>query len=257
MMVNFHNVTDVKAIKPLFKKFHQSLLQAYWQGNIGYAYTDNALQPNSAVVNVGCFFFCAGCPNQDMLSYIPTIYGNNYFIVIADDQTWQSLIERTYPSCYEKFTRYSFYSEPLFERQKLQAIVSQLSEGYRLKAIDENDYQQITSLEWSKDLCNNFNAYSEFRKYGLGYVILKDNIIVSGASSYLAYNNCIEIEVDTIAQHRRKGLGLICSAKLILTCLERQISPKWDAHNHASLKMATKLGFILNKSYQAYHIWHS
>lgn len=257
MMVNFHIVNNVKAIKPLFEKFHQSLLLAYWQGNIGYAYTDNALQPYSAVVSVGCFFFCADCPNQDMLSYTPTIYNNNYFIVIADDQIWQSLIERTYPSSYQKLTRYSFYFEPLFKGQMLQAIVSKLSEDYQLEAIDENNYQQITSLKWSKHLCNNFNAYSALTKYGLGCVILKDNINVSGASSYLAYDNGIEIDVDTLAQQRWKGLGLICSAKLILTYLERLISPKWDAHKHASLKMTTKLGFKPNKSYQAYTILNS
>lgn len=252
----FDKIINKKNIESLFQSTTQTIIQAYWEGNIGFAYADDLLRPTSVVINIGCFFFLAGQPNQEMLHYIPKVYNDDYAILISIDKTWQNLIENVYRNNYEKITRYSFYTPTEFDIQKLQLIISKLPKNYQLKAIDEKDYWQILNLEWAKDLCKNFNSYSDFEKLGLGFIILKDNVIVSGASSYLAYNNSIDIEVDTIVEERRKGLALISSAKLILACLDRQISPNWDAHNKPSLKLATELGYILNQPYRAYVVWN-
>ncbi|WP_442900144.1 GNAT family N-acetyltransferase [Gilliamella apicola] len=98
-------------------------------------------------------------------------------------------------------------------------------------------------LEWAKNLCNNFNSYSEFVEIGLGFIVLKYNVIFSKALSYLVYND--SIEVDTLAKEIEKGLTLTCSANLLLACLECQVPANWDRHNRESLKKFTKLGYIL------------
>ena len=252
----FDKIINKKDIEPLFQSTTQTIIQAYFEGNIGFAYADNLLRPTTVVINTGCFFFLAGKPNPDMLYYIPKVYSDNYAILVPIDDIWQNLIENVYRNNYEKITRYSFYTPKVFDIHKLQLIISKLPKNYQLKAIEEKDYQQIINLEWAKDLCKNFSSYLDFEKSGLGFIILKDNVIVSGASSYLAYNNSIDIEVDTIVEERRKGLALISSAKLILACLNRQISPNWDAHNKPSLKLAIELGFLLNQPYSAYIVWN-
>ncbi|MFQ1007404.1 hypothetical protein B6D12_07760 [Gilliamella apicola] len=63
-------------------------------------------------------------------------------------------------------------------------------------------------LEWAKDLCDNFNSYSEFVETGLGFIVLKYNVIFPKALSYLVYND--SIEVDALAKEREKGLTLTC-----------------------------------------------
>lgn len=90
---------------------------------------------------------------------------------------------------------------------------------------------------------------------GIGAVICKDAIIVSGASSYSRYKEGIEIEIDTKEEYRRKGLAYICGAKLILECLERNLYPSWDAHNSGSVALAEKLGYHYSHTYTAIEIW--
>lgn len=254
--MNFYKVKNKHIIKPLFKNVHLTLIQAYWQEKMGVAYTDNLLQPQSAFINIGCFFFFAGIPNQDILCFKPKDYGAEYAIFIAFSEKWHTLFEIVYHKCYEKISRYCFHTNTEFDTKKLQSMVSKLPKNYQLQRIDENCYQKIINLEWGKDLCSTFKSYGEFEKSAQGFVILKDNIIVSGASSYLIYENGIEVEVDTKEDERRKGLALICCAKLILSCIENHIYPNWDAHNQHSLNLALKLGYKLNKSYIAYIIWN-
>ena len=62
----------------------------------------------------------------------------------------------------------------------------------------------------------------------------------------------IEVQVDTRAQFRRQGLASACAAALILACLRRGLYPNWDAHNAASLALAEKLGYHLERAYPAF-----
>ncbi|MCX8649698.1 GNAT family N-acetyltransferase [Gilliamella sp. B2776] len=55
------------------------------------------------------------------------------------------------------------------------------------------------------------------------------------------------MEVDTVIHERQKGFALFFSTKLILAYLDRNISVNFDAHNQSSMKIATKLGSILNE----------
>lgn len=84
------------------------------------------------------------------------------------------------------------------------------------------------------------------------FLILKDGVPVSGASSYSTYRSGIEVEIDTREDHRREGLATVCGAKLILECLKRNLYPSWDAHNAWSAALAEKLGYRFSHEYAAY-----
>ena len=77
---------------------------------------------------------------------------------------------------------------------------------------------------------------------------------VAGASSYSSFDGGIEIEIDTKAEYRRRGLATACGAKLILECLDRGWYPSWDAQNPWSLALAEKLGYHFDREYTAYEI---
>ena len=83
---------------------------------------------------------------------------------------------------------------------------------------------------------------------------MKSGRIVSGASSYTRYNEGIEIEVDTVAEERRKGLATIACAALILRCLDEGLYPSWDAQNMVSAHLAEKLGYEFDHEYTAYEV---
>ncbi|MDY4397537.1 MAG: GNAT family N-acetyltransferase, partial [Eubacteriales bacterium] len=108
---------------------------------------------------------------------------------------------------------------------------------------------------WSRDLVSAFGSYEAFSAHGIGCAVLFGDTVVSGASSYSYYSGGIEIEIDTRADFRRRGLALACGARLILECLDRGLYPSWDAQNLGSLSLAKKLGYEFSHEYPAYEIF--
>lgn len=144
-----------------------------------------------------------------------------------------------------------------FDRIKLNAYVNGLDKQFELRAIDEVLYKELKQDEWGMDLCGIFKDYDDFAKMALGYVVMKGEEIVSGASSYSAYDGGIEVEIDTRKAYRRQGLARACGAKLILACLEKGLYPSWDAANMGSVTLSEQLGYHLNHEYITYSISRS
>ena len=133
-------------------------------------------------------------------------------------------------------------------------MVRTLPADFELKMVDEELYLKCREESWCQDLVSQYKDYGSYQRLGLGAVILKDGEIVSGASSYSAYRDGIEIEIDTKEPYRRKGLASVCGAKLILECLDRKLYPSWDAQNMWSVALAEKLGYHYSHTYTAYEI---
>jgi predicted GNAT family acetyltransferase len=108
--------------------------------------------------------------------------------------------------------------------------------------------------EWSRDFCSQFCGSEDYAKRGLGVAALRGDELVAGASSYVAYNGGIEIQTDTRQDMRRRGLASACCARLILNCLQRGLTPSWDAANPASLALAEKLGYALKAPYDIWEV---
>lgn len=102
--------------------------------------------------------------------------------------------------------------------------------------------------------CSNYSSLEEFLKHGIGYAIVHNGEIISAASSYTYCNGNIEITIGTQNEFRRNGLALAVASKLILDCMEQNIYPRCDAANLGSVALAEKLGYHLDKEYQAYSI---
>lgn len=131
-----------------------------------------------------------------------------------------------------------------------------MSKDYDIRLIDKKIYDDTKRNKWSEDLCSQFESYDEYNKNGLGVVALHHGELASGASSYTMYRDGdgIEIEIDTREDYRRKGLALVCGARLILECIKRNLYPSWDAQNKGSVALAEKLGYNFDKEYTAYII---
>lgn len=143
----------------------------------------------------------------------------------------------------------------IFDRDKLRHIVSQLSPEYTIGLIDEAGFQDCKKEAWCRDLVSQFADWQTYQSLGVGIIIRRAGVVVSGASSYSAYHGGIEIEIDTREEYRRRGLAFICGARLILECLDRGLYPSWDAQNLWSVALAEKLGYHFDYEYDAYEIY--
>lgn len=165
------------------------------------------------------------------------------------------MIEREYKERYKKFLRYSIKKEyDIFDKAMLTYNLKSLPDAYQIRKIDKQIYELVKLEDWSKSLCSNFLTYDNFKDVGMGYVIVHNEQIVCGASSYTVYSKGIEIEIDTKKEYRRKGLAYICASKLILECLDKGLYPSWDAYNIESVRLAEKSGYHLDREYATYSV---
>lgn len=245
---------NIKKAELLVADWQETMIWSCLQGIMGQVYVDSEENPTSAQFVIADFCFFAGIPNEEIVRNKDGIK-NNFVIMTAMNEAWNQLIEKVYPENSRKVTRYAIKKEPnVFDRDKLEHIVRSLPKEYEIKLIDEAIYEQAMQEEWSKDLCCNFSDGYEYCKKGLGVAVLCNNQLVAGASSYTVYDKGIEIEIDTKAEYRRKGLATVAGAKLILECLKRNLYPSWDAQNLWSVALAEKLGYHFSHEYAAYEV---
>ncbi|HFI0435906.1 TPA: GNAT family N-acetyltransferase [Streptococcus suis] len=238
-------------IASLFGNWSETLIWTCLEGRMGQIHVDNTQSPQSVLALYGrqsFFGFLAGKPNADLLK----ICEGKDIILVPQNQAWSDLIEGTYGDRIRSFTRYATKKDTSFDLGHLQKLIDALPEEFDLKVIDRNLYDACLVEEWSRDLVGNYADVEQFLDLGLGYVILHKEQVVSGASSYASYLGGIEIEVDTRGDYRGLGLATVCAAQLILACLDRNLYPSWDAHTLTSLKLAEKMGYQLDKPYQAF-----
>lgn len=258
-MITVISPEKMKNIAPLFEGWDETLIWSCLQGHMGRAWADDVDMPSAAQIITGDFCFFAGNANttqaKELVCNIPDDYSRPWILIIPEDETWHGLIEDVYINRFNRYMRYAIKKEPhVFDKDKLQGFIDALPKEYCIVPIDERLYHLTQSESWSGDFCSQFPSFTDYHKYGLGYVVLYEEKPVCGASSYIFYDSGIEIEIGTVEAHRRKGLAAACAAKLILECLDRNLYPSWDAANRESVALAEKLGYRFHEEYVTYGI---
>lgn len=249
-------IDDVKKVEALFCDWQETLIWSCLQNIMGNIYVDDLEKPLAAMAFIGDFCFFTGLPNKELVLYKPKECMQDFIIMVPQNDNWAELIMNCYGDKAKKITRYAIKKEQnVFNKEKLQKAVQSLAPEYSIKMIDEDIFDMCRSNDWSRDLVSQYKDYDMYKKLGIGLAILKDGVVVSGASSYTRYLEGIEIEIDTKEEYRRKGLAYVCGAKLILECLDRNLYPSWDAQNMWSVALAEKLGYHYDHEYTAFEIW--
>ena len=238
----------------LFDGWAETPIWSCLQGCMGSAWVNDGDHPTSAQLLVGDFCFLAGVPNKQLIQNLPHNHPAPYIVLIARTPLWFPLIETLLAGRFEKTTRYAFRKQTCFDRTNLLRFSNDVPKGYTLSLIDEDTYHAVLRQDWCRDFCVNYASFDDFAAHGVGVCAFWRGEVVGGASSYTYYNGGIEVELDTRSDHRRKGLGLACSAALILECLNRGLYPSWDAANPTSAHIAEMLGYQLSHTYPAYLI---
>ena len=246
---------ETKKAAPWFAGWQETMIWSCLERVMGKIYADSPEDPVSAMALLGDFCFFAGKPDRRLILYEPVFSRRDFLILTPRDEEWGRLIEECYREQVRKATRYAIKKEPdVFPVDRLRAAVAGLADGYVLRMMDEELFGRCREIPWCRDWVALYRDYDQYRRYGLGAVILKDGEPVSGASSYSGYSGGIEIEIDTREDCRRQGLAYVCGAKLILECLKRGLYPSWDAQNMWSVGLAGKLGYHFDRAYTVYEL---
>ena len=79
-----------------------------------------------------------------------------------------------------------------------------------------------------------------------------NNEIIGVASSNIFYKDWIEVNIGVKENYRRRGIATAMAANLILECLRENKKISWDADNMNSVRLAQKLGFEYDSTYDIY-----
>ena len=185
-----YELEDTSKVKELFVGWNETLIFSCLQKIMGKIYVSDPEHPKSAFAFVGCFGFYAGIPDKEMVMDKP----DGFVIMTPQNNEWVKLIEECYPLA-KKVTRYAIKKDTIFDQTMLQNEIKKLPAGYELKKIDADIYDQCLGNPATEDFVSAFESKEKYLQMGRGMVILKNGIIVAGASSYTRYREGIEIEV--------------------------------------------------------------
>ena len=244
-----YELADTSKVAYLFEGWKETLTYSCLQQVMGKIFVTDPDSPKSAMAYVGCFAFCAGEPDRELVINKP----KGFVIMTPQNKEWEACIEECFPTA-KKVVRYAIKKDTRFDKDRLRNMIAGLPGGYELKEIDEKIYDMCLPDPVTRDFVSAFESKEKYLELGRGMVILKSGRIVAGASSYTRYNEGIEIEVDTVEEERRNGLATIVCAALILRCLEEGLYPSWDAQNMNSVRLAEKLGYEFDHEYTAYEV---
>lgn len=249
-----YEITDMKKVEELFAGWEETLIYSCLQKVMGKIYVTDTEGPESAMAYVGCFGFLAGIPDKELIMRKP----DGFSILVPQNEDWSAMIEECFPDS-KRVTRYAIRKDTVFDEEYLNSLITGFKNdpkftGYGLKAIDAELYELCLNDPVTRDFVLSFESKERYLELGRGMVIMKEGRIVAGASSFTRYKDGIEIEVDTAPDERRKGLATVCSAALILNCLEEGLYPSWDAANLDSVHLSEKLGYEFDHEYAAYEV---
>lgn len=237
-------------LRPLFDTHPESyIMEAILEG-WGSAWADHRTTPGTALLSYADIVLPGGsADNEAARRLLRMIPGNK---VILPAPGWDNLLQEELGKKTVPVTRTRFSSHSL-KRNYLKMLEQALPGHYRVRRINEALAREIygrTDLI-SEDHIHPLGSPEEFVKRGIGFCILHEDRIVSGASSYAVCSRGIEVQVNTHPDYQGKGLATAVCAALIGHVLDLGLDVKWDAGNEASIQLALRLGFTETGSYEA------
>lgn len=227
------------------------------EGKMGRAWTDQKETPSIGIILVADFCHLIGSISSevDEGQVKEVLDGCKGKIIVAEEPSWVSFLEKHYPGNLRKFKRFAMKRDPgSFKMNDLQGFIDTVERDCKIERITKDLYDKVIEDPFMEDCCSNFSSAEDFLGNGRGYLIMHKGVIASAASSYTYCDGFIDITIGTREDFRQKGLALACASKLILECIENNIYPVWDAVDLRSVALAEKLGYRFEKEYEVYSV---
>lgn len=234
----------------LFAGWEETIIRSCLSGMMGAVYAADDL--SAAVCVLGDFAFFAGRPDAGLLQVPGLLHAGMLLIPQTDD--WMTLLQTQLGRRAHLHERYA--TDKHRDRFDLPTLrrLAQPPMGCTLLPIDGVMHARLRGAAWSRDLAANYPDAAAYARLARGFVLLRGQEIVAGASAYSSYPGGIEIEIDVREDMRRRGYATVVGAALVLDCLAHGLYPSWDAHTRISLALAEKLGYVFSHAYPCLEI---
>ena len=227
-LAGLNNTYNILKSKPL-------LLRACETGFFG----KNNVYKNGSIAEA-LFTYLSGEPNEALINQLCTPKCGRHLVCLSEQ--WEDFIRQNYPDV-ETYIRYQMKSADHFVFPDIDGLPSE----FEVRKFGEKEFEV---KPFSHGM--NYKSAEDFASNGVGAVIRHDGKIVSSASSFISFENEIELDFSTLEDYRRKGLANHCIHKMLKDCENRRLWVHWDAQTELSEKIAFKFGFELDQSYIVY-----
>ncbi len=163
--------------------------------------------------------------------------------------------ERTEEYILGLFTDKSINQEDEFYYRKSGAYKLETPDKYNIIRVDPNFIEQLQAGKYDNAeflidrLFGSWESFEQFFTKSLAFVATLDKSIVSVIIGSARYKNVVPIDIETIQEHRKKGLAYILTQYFVNECEANELVAQWNCidSNAASRKTAVKAGFNLIK----------
>lgn len=260
--VKLSEIEDIAKIREMFEGIQDSMVISFFQGYMGDLWLDSLEKPMTGLIVSGEYSFYGGdVGTQGALSLgeslFDFIHGKKTTAIYSQSRMdWRDRLLTFDCFTPQEIIRHGIVQKDYtFDKVKLEAFMEEIPKGYSIRSFDEELYNNALKEEWAEEFCDTFSSYEEYKKRGFGYGVLKDDLLVAGASTMTVYNEGFEVQVATMEDYRGQGLALAASAALLLEGMRRGVRPCWDADNEASLHVALKLGYEYMGEYSTVRLY--
>lgn len=252
------NHTNRKRLQQFFAQHLRSDLsiESFFDFSMGRMFVDDVMNPQSARLvtsqtdTFGGFCRFAGRADTPSAREAVTNLPTTTFIMPSPDE-WIDLAIRIHGDKIAKRERFSFSASSL-NVQILEELSRTTHEQIDITAIDLGLARNLADDPENRLHFANWGSTEDFIDRGIGYCAVAHTKIVCAATSALICKSGIEMNLMTHPEFRRRGIATTVCAQLALECLRRGLSPHWDAANPASARLAQKLGYTPNGTYEGY-----
>ncbi|MCU0495245.1 MAG: GNAT family N-acetyltransferase [Chloroflexaceae bacterium] len=251
------------ATRPLFAALDQHLsLHAVLDGTMpGAVYADDAAAPTAALVwSPEGAYLAAASPSAAVASaFQPVVqeimeYSGGDTALFAEPAAWKSYLA----TLFQPHEPQSVQRRAYTLRQLAGAWHQHVPPGTTLQPLDASFFQQTHLVHYdyaARWASNNWGSIEQFVAHGLGFALVRDDLMLSWCLADCISGSRCEIGIHTDADNRRQGYASIVVAATVAAALGRGLSPiGWHCadENLASQRLAEKIGFSLSCTFPAY-----
>lgn len=132
-----------------------------------------------------------------------------------------------------------------FHRDKFESYLKNKNrKELSIQRVDEESFYEMKGAVVPMKFWDN---YEDFNNSGVGYNVLDEGLPVSVAFSAFLLDKKLEIGIETVQAHQKKGLAEEVCIEIINYALDSGLEPFWSCRkgNVGSFYLATKLGFVV------------
>lgn len=264
-----------KIAKENFNYFYRLFDEVDWElsakavlagNNPGTVYADSQTKPSSAMMITPEGWIIVGTPtNSEFNNQLKSFFEEDVLLSGKFDDfeiyftdKWKdsaALIFAKRPLLY--YNRYN-YKINLDDYQKIDI---NLPDEYKLILIEPNFAEanlEMRNMKHVKNwILNNWGEEENYSQKGFGYMIIKDDVVVSWSLADCFFEDKIEIGIHTDSHFRRKGFAQMTIKAMLNHAKDIQLKEVgWQcgSNNIGSYKTAERCGFSKQREYDATYV---